>query len=47
MKSLIKEKYNIDFPDDPYKQLELSIAAIFKSWMEKKSSRISTSIWNN
>ena len=36
MKSLIKEKYNIDFPDDPYKQLELSIAAIFKSWMGKK-----------
>lgn len=37
MKSLIKEKYNIDFPDDPYKQLELAISAIFKSWMEKKA----------
>lgn len=37
MKSLIKEKYNIDFPDDPYKQLELAISAIFKSWMGKKA----------
>ena len=38
MKSLIKEKYNIDFPDDPYKQLELAISAIFKSWMGKKAA---------
>ncbi len=37
MKSLIKEKYNIDFPDDPYKQLELAISAIFKSYMGKKA----------
>lgn len=37
MKSLIKEKYNIDFPDGPYKQLELTISAIFKSWRGKKA----------
>ena len=37
MKSLIKEQYNIDFPNDPYKQLELAIAAIFKSWMRNRT----------
>ncbi len=36
-KSLIKEQYNIDFPNDPYKQLELAISAIFKSWMRKRA----------
>jgi pyruvate, orthophosphate dikinase len=37
MKSLIKEQYNIDFPDDPYKQLEFAISAIFKSLMDEKA----------
>ena len=37
MKSLIKEQYNIDFPNDPYKQLELAISAIFKSWMRSRA----------
>lgn len=37
MKSLIKEQNNIDFPNDPYKQLELAIAAIFKSWMRNRA----------
>ena len=37
MKSLIKEQYNIDFPNDPYKQLELAISAIFKSWMRNRA----------
>jgi pyruvate,orthophosphate dikinase len=36
-KSLIKEQYNIDFPNDPYKQLELAISAIFKSWMRNRA----------
>jgi pyruvate, orthophosphate dikinase len=31
LKSLIKKQYIIDFPDDPYKQLEFAISAIFKS----------------
>lgn len=37
MKSLIKEQYNIDFPNDPYRQLELAISAIFKSWMRNRA----------
>jgi len=37
MKSLIKEQYNIDFPNDPYKQLELAISAIFKSWVRNRA----------
>lgn len=37
MKSLLKEQYHIDFPNDPYKQLELAISEVFKSWMGNKA----------
>jgi pyruvate, orthophosphate dikinase len=37
MKLLIKEQYNIDFLNDPYRQLELAISAIFKSWMRNRA----------
>ncbi|MBN1262254.1 MAG: pyruvate, phosphate dikinase [Anaerolineae bacterium] len=31
-KQMYKEKFDEDFPTDPYKQLELSIKAVFDSW---------------
>ncbi len=31
-KNLIKEEKKIEFPQDPYKQLEMAIEAVFKSW---------------
>ena len=31
-KNLIKEEKGIEFPQDPYKQLEMAIEAVFKSW---------------
>ena len=31
-RSVVKEKKALDFPQDPYKQLELATEAVFKSW---------------
>lgn len=31
-KNLIKKEKGIEFPQDPYKQLEMAIEAVFKSW---------------
>jgi pyruvate, orthophosphate dikinase len=39
MKSLIKKHHNINFPDDPYKQLELAISAMYKSWIRNRERK--------
>lgn len=31
-RSVVKEKKSLDFPQDPYRQLELATEAVFKSW---------------
>ncbi len=36
-KALIKEKTDLDFPEDPKKQLEMSINAVFDSWNNKRA----------
>ena len=36
-KSIYKTEVGSDFPQDPYKQLELSIEAVFKSWNGKRA----------
>src|SRR5688500_2974715 len=36
-KSLCEEKTGKKFPADPYKQLELAIDAVFRSWMGKRA----------
>ena len=34
---VVKEKKGLDFPQDPYKQLELATEAVFKSWNGKRA----------
>lgn len=36
-KEIYKEHINEDFPTDPLKQLELSVIAVFKSWMNPRA----------
>jgi pyruvate, orthophosphate dikinase len=36
-KELYKKEIGSDFPEDPYKQLELAIGAVFGSWMGKRA----------
>jgi pyruvate,orthophosphate dikinase len=36
-KALCESKIGKKFPEDPYKQLELAIIAVFKSWMGKRA----------
>ena len=36
-KSIVKAETGSDFPSDPWKQLELSIAAVFRSWNNKRA----------
>lgn len=36
-KQLCKEETGKDFPDEPYKQLEMAIEAVFRSWMGKRA----------
>jgi pyruvate,orthophosphate dikinase len=36
-KELYKHEIGEDFPEDPYKQLELAIGAVFGSWMGKRA----------
>jgi pyruvate,orthophosphate dikinase len=36
-KELYKKEIGEDFPEDPYKQLELAIGAVFGSWMGKRA----------
>jgi pyruvate,orthophosphate dikinase len=36
-KELYKKEIGDDFPEDPYKQLELAIQAVFGSWMGKRA----------
>jgi pyruvate,orthophosphate dikinase len=36
-KRIIKEETGKDFPSDPWKQLELAIEAVFKSWNNKRA----------
>jgi pyruvate,orthophosphate dikinase len=37
MKALIKRETGHDFPDNPYEQLRLAIAAVFNSWMGRRA----------
>ena len=36
-KELYKKEIGTEFPEDPYKQLELAIGAVFGSWMGKRA----------
>jgi pyruvate,orthophosphate dikinase len=36
-KAFVKKESGQDFPDDPIKQLELAITAVFKSWMNPRA----------
>jgi pyruvate, phosphate dikinase len=36
-KAIIKEETGNDFPDDPFEQLRLAIAAVFNSWMGRRA----------
>ncbi|MGB9002280.1 MAG: pyruvate, phosphate dikinase [Nitrosotalea sp.] len=36
-KAICQERTGKQFPDDPYKQLELAIEAVFKSWMGERA----------
>ena len=36
-KELYKNEIGEDFPQDPYKQLELAIKAVFGSWMGRRA----------
>ncbi len=36
-RTVVKQKRGIDFPQDPYKQLELATEAVFKSWNGKRA----------
>ncbi len=36
-KAIIKEDTGNDFPDDPFEQLRLAIAAVFNSWMGRRA----------
>lgn len=36
-KKVVREQKGIDFPQDPYKQLELAVKAVFDSWMSKRA----------
>lgn len=36
-RAVVKEKKGMDFPQDPYKQLELATEAVFKSWNGKRA----------
>lgn len=36
-KSVVKKEKGFDFPQDPYKQLELATEAVFKSWNGKRA----------
>jgi pyruvate,orthophosphate dikinase len=36
-RGVVKDKKGIDFPQDPYKQLELATEAVFKSWNGKRA----------
>jgi pyruvate,orthophosphate dikinase len=36
-KAIIKEDKGVDFPDDPYEQLRMSIGAVFSSWMGRRA----------
>ncbi|MDY0282111.1 MAG: PEP/pyruvate-binding domain-containing protein, partial [Salinivirgaceae bacterium] len=36
-KKVVLEQKGIDFPQDPYKQLELAVKAVFDSWMSKRA----------
>ena len=36
-KDLYKKEIGEDFPEDPYRQLELAIGAVFRSWMGKRA----------
>ncbi|NOK59533.1 MAG: pyruvate, phosphate dikinase [Chloroflexi bacterium AL-W] len=36
-KSIIKKDAGVDFPEDPYDQLKMSISAVFNSWMGRRA----------
>ncbi|MEM3017677.1 MAG: pyruvate, phosphate dikinase [Candidatus Bathyarchaeia archaeon] len=36
-KSLCKEETGMPFPEDPYRQLEMAIEAVFRSWMGRRA----------
>ncbi|HWQ12524.1 MAG TPA: pyruvate, phosphate dikinase [Roseiflexaceae bacterium] len=36
-KEIIKEDAGVDFPEDPYEQLRMAIAAVFNSWMGRRA----------
>jgi pyruvate,orthophosphate dikinase len=36
-KAVVKQKQGFDFPQDPYRQLELATEAVFKSWNGKRA----------
>src|SRR5215207_8158620 len=36
-KQIIKQDAGVDFPEDPYEQLKLSIGAVFSSWMGRRA----------
>jgi pyruvate,orthophosphate dikinase len=36
-KAIIKQDAGVDFPEDPYEQLRMSIGAVFSSWMGRRA----------
>ena len=36
-KAVVREHKGFEFPQDPYKQLELAVVAVFDSWMSKRA----------
>jgi pyruvate,orthophosphate dikinase len=36
-KAIIKQDAGVDFPEDPYEQLRMAIAAVFDSWMGRRA----------
>lgn len=36
-KAVVREQKGFEFPQDPYKQLELAVVAVFDSWMSKRA----------
>jgi pyruvate,orthophosphate dikinase len=36
-KAVVREQKGFEFPQDPYKQLELAVIAVFDSWMSKRA----------
>jgi pyruvate,orthophosphate dikinase len=36
-KKIVKKEFGKDFPQDPWKQLEMAVEAVFRSWMGKRA----------